>query len=124
MEQDPFEQQQTPNDQPWPWPSCQDVPKWQLQTEQEQADQQQAIQAMEAKLARLKLPKPSYTPATSMSMEASDDDDEHDCHNPQEDQEGLPLLWRQRFQEDQLDMALQQSKSERQYVTFWCCCYS
>ncbi|KAI8069925.1 hypothetical protein BC940DRAFT_296493 [Gongronella butleri] len=133
------------DDDVWPSPSHVVAPRWQLQTQEERADQQNALNVMrkarigrvmwrvlilfpfaEAKLARIER---TYTPTMAPDRDIgvpSDDDDDDDMANTQEEQEGLSLLWQQRYAPDDLDEALRHGKSEQQYTRWspWsiCCC--
>ncbi|KAI8344043.1 hypothetical protein BC941DRAFT_464280 [Chlamydoabsidia padenii] len=122
---DPFIQQ-APINQDSPLSSWQEgqttIPKWHLQTDEERIDQQKAIRAMESKLRRIKeQPNARNQYWRDNDLDSSDEDGERD------DQEGLSLLWQQKYTHDE---ALIHQKDDRHYLPhtwvswFACCCCS
>ncbi|CAO3624486.1 unnamed protein product [Cunninghamella blakesleeana] len=122
----------------WYENNTQEIPKWNIQTDKERLDQQKAIQAMESKLKNIKHKQNNYSSMKKMDqhiLEAndndnSDDDDDNIDYGIDDQNEGLHLLWQERYTAEGLDDALKHQKKENQYIShplfYWvsnCCCF-
>ncbi|KAI8968188.1 hypothetical protein BDF20DRAFT_165875 [Mycotypha africana] len=127
----------------WPSQNQQDgiAPRWKLLTSEEKQEQAKVINRLESKLKRIQKQKDNvykYNPIPAMvdgtALTSEDEDDRgadetaswHSVGEIQEEQEGLPLLWKDK------SMSFENAprKAEKNFIPallqwFYCyCCYS
>ncbi|CAO3608871.1 unnamed protein product [Cunninghamella echinulata] len=114
----------------WIEDSFQEIPKWSIQTDKEQLDQQKAIHAMESRLNNIKQQQTNYPKMKEMNdnhreLVLEEDEEDEEGYGIEDENEGLYLLWQERYTDQGLDDALQHKKIENQYIhhpwLFWLC---
>ncbi|KAI9302520.1 hypothetical protein BJ944DRAFT_242284 [Cunninghamella echinulata] len=116
----------------WLENSFQDIPKWSIQTDKEQIDQQKAIHAMESRLNIIKqqqqqinYPRMKEMNDCNRELVSEEDEEDEESYEIEDENEGLYLLWQERYTDQGLDDALQHKKIENQYIhhpwLIWLC---